>query len=123
MKQIEIQCVGYAIAADLYEASPDKVMLVLPGWTSRKATYVDLTTALVEATGASALVIDYSGHGESGGEPAAIAYIGGSIGTLIGADLLNLHRLRDVGPGIVSIGGAGVFDGVFLVGLVAAALA
>jgi uncharacterized membrane protein len=54
---------------------------------------------------------------------APVAYIAGVIGTLAGADLLNLHRLRDLGAHVVSIGGAGVFDGIFLVGLVAALLA
>jgi len=49
---------------------------------------------------------------------APCAYIAGTAGTLIGADLLNLHKLKDY-AGIVSIGGAGVFDGIFLVGIVA----
>ncbi len=52
---------------------------------------------------------------------APTAYIAGTLGTLIGADLLNLHRIRGF-PGIVSIGGAGVFDGIFLVGIVAVLL-
>ncbi len=56
-------------------------------------------------------------------EAAPIAYISGSMGTLIGADLLNLGRLDALGPGVLSIGGAGVFDGVFLVGIVAVFLA
>jgi uncharacterized membrane protein len=51
---------------------------------------------------------------------APLAYIAGSMGVLIGADLLNLGRLASLGPGVLSIGGAGVFDGVFLVGIVAA---
>lgn len=56
-------------------------------------------------------------------EAAPLAYISGSMGTLIGADLLNLRRLEQMGPGVMSIGGAGVFDGVFLVGLLAAFIA
>jgi uncharacterized membrane protein len=52
---------------------------------------------------------------------APCAYIAGTVGTLLGADLLNLHRLRGF-PGVVSIGGAGVFDGIFLVGVVAVLL-
>lgn len=55
-----------------------------------------------------------------GDRAAPLAYIAGSMGTLIGADLLNLGRMSDFGPGVLSIGGAGVFDGVFLVGIVAA---
>jgi uncharacterized membrane protein len=49
---------------------------------------------------------------------APVAYIAGTLGTLIGADLLNLHRIGRL-PGVVSIGGAGLFDGIFLVGIVA----
>lgn len=54
--------------------------------------------------------------------PAAVAFISGVLGTLIGADLLNLGRIREIGL-TVSIGGAGVFDGIFLVGIMAALLA
>ena len=55
--------------------------------------------------------------------PAPPAYIAGTIGTLIGADLLHLEEMKRTAPGILSIGGAGVYDGVFLAGLVAAFLA
>lgn len=53
---------------------------------------------------------------------AAVAYVAGTLGTLIGADLLNIPRLNELGGGVVSIGGAGTFDGVFLSGLVAVLL-
>ncbi|MGQ9497586.1 MAG: DUF1614 domain-containing protein [Desulfotomaculales bacterium] len=59
----------------------------------------------------------------AGDNAAPVAYIAGVWGTLTGADLLNLHRLRELGAHVLSIGGAGVFDGIFLVGLVAALLA
>ena len=66
MKQIQIDCVGYSIAADWHEgAFTDNVLLVLPGWTSSKQQQTDLTNHVVGATGTSALVIDYTGHGES----------------------------------------------------------
>jgi len=55
-------------------------------------------------------------------DTAATAYVGGSIGTLLGADLLNLPRLRSLGVGVASIGGAGTFDGVFLSGIIAVIL-
>lgn len=55
--------------------------------------------------------------------PAGVAYISGVLGTLIGADLLNLGKLKEFGATSVSIGGAGIFDGVFLVGIFAALLA
>lgn len=52
-----------------------------------------------------------------------VAYIAGSLGTLIGADLLNLGRIHGLGAPVASIGGAGTFDGVFLTGIVAVLLA
>ena len=54
---------------------------------------------------------------------AAVAYISGSLGTLIGADLLNLGKVQGLGAPVVSIGGAGTFDGVFLTGIIAVLLA
>ncbi len=62
----------------------------------------------------------------SGGAPHdlifIIAYTGGTLGTLLGADILNLNKIRDLGAPIASIGGAGTFDGVFLSGLIAVLL-
>ncbi|MCD6400070.1 DUF1614 domain-containing protein [candidate division WOR-3 bacterium] len=55
--------------------------------------------------------------------PAPLAYISGVIGTLIGADLLHLKDVTKMGVGVMSIGGAGVFDGIFLVGIIAVLLA
>jgi uncharacterized membrane protein len=54
---------------------------------------------------------------------APLAYISGSLGTLIGADLLNLDRLPELGAPVASIGGAGTFDGIFVTGLMAVVLA
>lgn len=51
-----------------------------------------------------------------------IAYVGGTLGTLIGADILNLNKIRNLGAPVASIGGAGTFDGVFLSGLIAVLL-
>ena len=50
---------------------------------------------------------------------APAAFISGVLGTLIGADILNLKKIQRYG-GFLSIGGAGVFDGIFLVGIVSA---
>ena len=55
--------------------------------------------------------------------PAAPAYIGGTLGTLVGADLLHFAKIRALGAPLVSIGGAGTFDGIFLSGLIAVLLA
>ena len=54
---------------------------------------------------------------------AIIAYMSGTLGTLIGADILNLPRIQELGAPLVSIGGAGTFDGIFLSGIIAAFLA
>ena len=54
--------------------------------------------------------------------PAPLAYIAGSLGTLIGADLMNLGKVRSLGAPVASIGGAGKFDGIFLTGVVAVLL-
>lgn len=53
----------------------------------------------------------------------SVAYIAGSLGTLIGADLLNLDKVSGLGAPIASIGGAGTFDGIFLTGILAVLLA
>jgi uncharacterized membrane protein len=52
-----------------------------------------------------------------------IAYVAGTLGTLIGGDLMNLRKLRGLGAPIASIGGAGTFDGIFLAGIIAVLLA
>ena len=54
---------------------------------------------------------------------APLAYACGSLGTLIGADLMNLGNIRGLGAPVMSIGGAGTFDGIFVTGLIAVLLA
>ena len=51
--------------------------------------------------------------------PAPVAYISGTMGTLIGGDFLNWPNFKKLGSHMISIGGAGVFDGVFLAGILA----
>jgi len=53
---------------------------------------------------------------------APLSYISGSLGTLLGADILNLGRIRGLGAPVASIGGAGTFDGVFLTGIISVLL-
>jgi uncharacterized membrane protein len=65
---------------------------------------------------AAALILSPSGC------TAPVAYVAGTMGTLIGADLLNWKTFQSLGGHAVSIGGAGIFDGVFLVGIIAAFL-
>jgi uncharacterized membrane protein len=54
---------------------------------------------------------------------APVAYISGTLGTLIGADLMNLYGLDELSAPVVSIGGAGTSDGIFLTGIIAVLLA
>lgn len=54
---------------------------------------------------------------------APLAYVCGTLGVLIGADLLRLKDVRSLGSPFASIGGAGTFDGVFITGIVAVLLA
>jgi uncharacterized membrane protein len=54
---------------------------------------------------------------------AALAYVAGTLGTLLGADLLNFRRVRQLDAPVLSIGGAGTFDGIFVTGIVAVLLA
>jgi uncharacterized membrane protein len=56
-------------------------------------------------------------------EAASLAYIGGGLGTLIGADITNLDKVRGLGAPVASIGGAGTFDGIFLTSILAVLLA
>ena len=56
-------------------------------------------------------------------QSAPMAYICGTLGVLIGADLLRLPDIRKLGAPVASIGGAGTFDGIFFTGIVAVLLA
>jgi uncharacterized membrane protein len=51
--------------------------------------------------------------------PYVIAYTSGTIGTLVGADILNIRNLGKLRSGKASIGGAGTWDGIFLTGILA----
>ena len=53
----------------------------------------------------------------------ALAYISGTLGVLIGADLLRLKDIRKLATPVASIGGAGTFDGIFFTGIIAVLLA
>ncbi len=56
-------------------------------------------------------------------QSAPLAYVAGTLGVLIGADVLRLGDIRKMGTPLASIGGAGTFDGIFITGIVAALLA
>ncbi|MDR3557666.1 MAG: DUF1614 domain-containing protein [Syntrophobacteraceae bacterium] len=63
----------------------------------------------------AAMLFDYS-------SAAPTAYFAGTLGTLIGADILHLDKLKQLRAPVASIGGAGTFDGIFLAGIIAVLL-
>jgi len=69
------------------------------------------------------LVAAAAAYGLAGTHAAPIAYVAGTLGTLLGADLSNLRRIPETGASVGSIGGAGTFDAVFLSGVMAVLLA
>jgi len=69
----------------------------------------------VAAVAASLLATILLGAGQS--NLAKISFAAGVLGVLIGADLLNLHKIKKMDTDMVSIGGAGTFDGIFLTGV------
>ena len=54
---------------------------------------------------------------------APLAYICGTLGVLIGADLFRIKDIKHMGVPIAAIGGAGTFDGIFFTGIIAVLLA
>ncbi len=68
------------------------------------------------------LLAAFTGLILSPAQAPALAYIAGTMGCLIGADLLNLRRLAGLGAPVASIGGAGTFDGIFFTGIIAVLL-
>ncbi|MGB9893385.1 MAG: DUF1614 domain-containing protein [Candidatus Saccharicenans sp.] len=81
------------------------------------------TPALFPPLVAATVAIILSLISSSGWDGApVIAYVSGTLGTLIGADLMNLKKIAGLGAPVASIGGAGTFDGVFLTGIIAVIL-
>ncbi len=52
---------------------------------------------------------------------ASVAFVSGVLGVLIGADLMNIKNIGRTAS-MISIGGAGTFDGIFLTGVLAVML-
>lgn len=64
----DIQCVGYAVKADIYEGSTDgAILLSLIGRTSKrtKQRYYDFLPRLSKELGITTVIFDYTGHGDS----------------------------------------------------------
>ena len=88
-------------------------------WTSRPMPGVGIGIPVLVAPVTAALTAWVAAPGHS----AALAYVCGTLGVLIGADLLRLNDVRKLGSPRASIGGAGTFDGIFITGIVAVLLA
>lgn len=94
------------------------VMIVISKFAARVVPGKGITLPILFPPLASAVLAMIFAHGFA----APCAFISGTLGVLIGADLFNLKGARKYG-GFLSIGGAGVFDGIFLIGIVSALLA
>ena len=55
-------------------------------------------------------------------QSAPLAYICGTLGVLIGADLLRIKDIKKMAIPVAAIGGAGTFDGIFFTGIIAVLL-
>jgi len=95
---------GVAAAVCLFSRTVPGLGIVVP-------VYVAPVSAAIAALAASRI------------QAAPLAYVGGSLGTLFGGDLLRMPHLLGLGSPFVSIGGAGTFDGIFISGILALLLA
>jgi uncharacterized membrane protein len=94
------------------------VTAVLVHLMAKKVKGVGIVTPALLPPIAAALVA----YMISPGSPAIVAYVSGTLGALVGADLTNLRGIGKLGAPMASIGGAGTFDGVFLTGIIAVLL-
>ncbi len=95
------------------------IIAALAYLTSRPVPGIGIAMPVLVAPLAAAIV----GLILGGEQSAPLAYVCGTLGVLIGADVLRLNQIRHMGTPIASIGGAGTFDGIFITGIVAALLA
>lgn len=87
--------------------------------TSRPIPRIGIGMPMLVAPIAAAIVAMLIGGKELA---APLAYVCGTMGVLVGADLLRLKDIAKIGAPVASIGGAGTFDGIFLTGIVAVLL-
>lgn len=94
------------------------IVTIVSRLLSRPIAGVGIGMPILVAPIAAALVAILVG----GEHSAPLAYISGTLGVLIGADLLRLRDVRMIGAPLASIGGAGTFDGIFITGIIAVLL-
>lgn len=95
------------------------VVTIVSRWASRPIPGLGIGMPIFIAPVTAALIAVLVDPAQS----APLAYIAGTLGVLIGADLLRLNDIRRMGTPLASIGGAGTFDGIFITGIVAVLLA
>ncbi|TXT54521.1 MAG: conserved membrane protein of unknown function [Candidatus Thorarchaeota archaeon] len=115
---------GYLIFVNLAGIIPILLAISIVAIFVRAIAKVDpdigiMTPALLPPLAAALMTMIVMSLFPIGINAYAIAYISGTLGTLIGADLLNAHRFDEFKTDQVSIGGAGTWDGVFLTGIIA----
>jgi len=113
---------GYLIAHDALGWRALWAVLIVSLFVNRMARPVQ-SVGIVVPTLLPPVLAVLTAEVIGGRHVAALAYAAGTLGALIGADLLNLPRIRRWGAPVVSIGGAGTFDGIFVTGVVAVLLA
>lgn len=88
-------------------------------WTSRPMTGIGIGIPFMVAPLSAAMAAILIAPEQS----APLAYVSGTLGVLVGADLLHFNDVRKLGAPFASIGGAGTFDGIFITGIIAVLLA
>ncbi|MGC9114971.1 MAG: DUF1614 domain-containing protein [Fervidicoccaceae archaeon] len=114
---------GRASQALFFKAFADIAFTaIVTFFTSRAVPGVGIVTPSLVPPIVSTLVAILLGAGHYA---FPIAYTGGVMGSLLGADVFRLAKdlnkfKRELGSAFLSIGGAGTFDGIFLSGIFAA---
>ncbi len=62
----------------------------------------------------TALLMGMLMFGGAGIPATVMAFVSGTIGTLLGGNIAQLYRIRDLEVPVVSIGGAGTFSAIFI---------
>ncbi len=87
--------------------------------TSRLVPGLGISLSPLVPASVSALTSALLLHAWGGGfaHLAQVTFVAGVFGVIVGADLFNLPNVSRLGARVVSIGGAGTFDGIFLTGI------
>jgi len=103
LSTLAVAVVAYCLAI----VTPEGILMDFPFWT------LPVTVAVVSGYAAA--------KDSNPMNMAATAYVAGSVGVLIGGDLMNLGRFVSVGGSSLTLGAGGMLDFVFLTGIFAVA--